>query len=553
MLHILEGIELPLDDFTDAVEDIFGASDAEHNVMSPALEERKTELLHFFRSLSECGDRLPQPECSMGHADVVAAMTHSYPKAEALAALQDFMELVHAHLQTTGPPCSSIMHQADPAMGASAEIVEDQPGEDQLEPASSGPLPLEGIRLADSLDETEADGHAPGTAEEPPAGSQDADEGTPSGVQQLFPQQTQTDSDVDIVNTPSDQSAVRGALRMPSRFAWEEPAAEPDQDAADVEAGASSAPEAVASEAAPAVEPDQEDAVELAAGGSGDPQDAEAATQLQGLTESEQLVPDSCPSEPQPELTGEPRSELNFETQYQDAAPDQEMPDAEMADVQLPAEGADGGAEEEQTEEDGLGTENQENCSLQSNSQVQAAAAPSQGKKGSQEGSIGERGSQDRPQRAGPSAEPNQQPHNVESADSPPAVLRESLPLRDLPVPTPEAAFGRAEGAAAEGVHADGAADAGNREDLQGPAAEVGTDVEESYHNARDQSSSDAESEDGSSESDYDSPSWQPSTQGTLYGSEQQTQASRSQLRSQASTEASSGLDISGLRVRDTA
>lgn len=496
-------------EFTEAVEDFFEASD-EPSALSAALTERKAELLHFFKVLSECA------EGSMGHSDRVEAMAHTYPKEDALAALHEYMMLLRTHLQTSGTTCSSIARQAETAEGASAGTLIER---GQLETTSDSPAQVHDSELGHAPCSNAREAQRPVSPATAAAGSGEAAGESSVGVQQLSMQHTQTDSEVDIVNTPAHQEALRVVLRMPSRFAWTQPPPEPPQD--------------------------HEHSAETAAAAGGRPQspaaDADAAQQPGGLTESEQLVPDSYPSEAQPELTGEPPAELHHETQYQDAMHDQEMPGLEISPLRGPAEDADMGREEEQMEDDGVGTENQENCSLHSNSQ--AAAVASQGKKGSQEGSLGEKGSQDRPQQVASPARPEEaeavggQHRIMQASGSPSAVLQDSVPLRDCSLSLPEAAavltnIGNSAAAAAN-ARAEG--DARVPDGKQEPAPEVLTDVEDSFHDAQALSDSDAESEGDSSESDYDSPSWQGSGEDLLFPSEQQSEAARSQLHSQAS------------------
>lgn len=495
-------------EFTGAVEDFFEASD-EPSALSAALAERKIELLHFFKVLSECA------EGSMGHSDRVEAMAHTYPKEDALAALHEYMMLLRTHLQTSGTTCSSIARQAETAEGASAGTLIER---GQLETTSDSPAQVHDSELGHPPCSNAREAQRPVSPATAAAGSEEAAGESSVGVQQLSMQHTQTDSEVDIVNTPADQEALRVVLRMPSRFAWTQPPPEPPQD--------------------------HEHSAEPAAAAGGRPQspaaDADAAQQPEGLTESEELVPDSYPSEAQPELTGELPAELHHETQYQDAMHDQEMPGQEISPLQGPAEDADMGREEEQMEDDGVGTENQENCSLHSNSQ--AAAVASQGKKGSQEGSLGAKGSQDRPQQVASPARPEEekavsrQHKIIQASGSPSAVLRDSVPLRECSLPLPEAAAAPTDidtSAAAANARAEG--DARVPDGEQEPVPEVVTDVEDSFHDAQALSDSDAESEGDSSESDYDSPSWQGSGEDLLFPSEQQSEAARSQLHSQAS------------------
>ena len=493
-------------EFTEAVEDFFEASD-EPSALSAALAERKTELLHFFKVLSECA------EGSMGHSDRVEAMAHTYPKEDALAALHEYMMLLRTHLQTSGTTCSSIARQAETAEGASAGTLIER---GQLETTSDSPAQVHDSELGHSPCSNAREAQRPVSPATAAAGSEEAAGESSVGVQQLSMQHTQTDSEVDIVNTPADQEALRVVLRMPSRFAWTQPPPEPPQDrehSAQPAAAAGSRPQSPAA-------------------------DADAAQQPEGLTESEQLVPDSYPSEAQPELTGEPPAELHHETQYQDAMHDQEMPGQKICP--LPAEDADMGREEEHMEDDGVRTENQENCSVHSNSQ--AAAVASQGKKGSQEGSLGEKGSQDRPQQVASPARPEEaeavggQHRTTQASGSPSVVLQDSVPLRECSLSLPEAAAAPTNvdtSAAAANARAEG--DARVPDGEQEPVPEVVTDVEDSFHDAQALSDSDAESEGDSSESDYDSPSWQGSGEDLLFPSEQQSEAARSQLHSQAS------------------
>lgn len=499
-----------MDCFAATVEALFEASDDDPKEIASALADRKTELLRFCKALSE----LAGTESS-AHSLLVAQTTYSYPKADALAALSEVVKALRAYLQTSGPTCITAPSQAE------------SPGAGCVQANAENQLPVMGT--------DGPAGQAKNTAWS--SGSPVADlEGTSAGdMQQLSMKQSFANSDVDILNTPTSQSqrALVTRLGMPSEVSRREPDLTPVDSSNGPAAGSEEGPQ---------------------------PGDGGMALQPADLTESQLLVPDSYPSdrpadeahpvligdcpaglqpeaqyvvhaetqyqdvligdgqaEPQPEA--QPQDVVHAGTQYQDVMEDEEMPEQQLSGWRAQDQEAE---EEVQMEEDGMGTENQENCSLHSNSQ--APAAYSQGKKGSQEDNARASASPERPALHGMSDEA-QADHQEPDTDVDLEAARADAEADAGGDSVGNKAFVEA--------HEDPPADA---EAMHAPEAEEVAVAEEDFRDAQAVPSTDAESDEGSSESDYDSPSWQGSEEDLLFGSEQQDKAAKSQSESQVTS-----------------
>ncbi|BDA47832.1 hypothetical protein COCOBI_11-0890 [Coccomyxa sp. Obi] len=492
--HDLEENGVPLDCFAETVEALFEASDVDSEEFAAALADRKTDLLRFCNALADLAGT-DTSEQSLAHSLVVGQLSYSYPKADALAALSEVVEALRAYLRPLDPACNTVPPQADAAGSPVAGCEHANTEEEQPVMGGDGPAGRPQNTVAQSTGSP-----APGL-EAIAAGD----------MQQLSMKQSCANSDVDILNTPTSQSqeALVTRLGMPSRAPWNEP------DPNSVNHGNDHAP---GEEAIP------------------QPGDGGIVLQPADLTESQLLVPDSYPSdrpadEAHPELIGDGPGEqqpealsedvVHAETQYQDVLQDEEMPQQELSEWQV----ADQEAEEEvRMEEDGMGTENQENCSLHSNSQ--APAAHSQGKKGqeSQEDNIRGSDSPERPQHLALHGMPDETQGEYQQLD-----MDEGLEAARAGAEAHEAGDFAGISASLE-AHEDPPADA---EALHASEAEVVPDAEEDFQDAQARPSTDAESDEGSSESDYDSPSWQGSGESLLYGSEQQDMAAKSLSESQ--------------------
>ncbi|CAL8469711.1 g9253 [Coccomyxa elongata] len=479
VLHDLEENELPMDCFADTVEALFEASDDDSEDFAAALADRKNDLLRFCNALAGVAGT-----DSSAHSLLVAQTSYSYPKADALAALTEVVQALRAYLQTLGPACITLPPQADAAGSLVAGCEQANSKGEQPAMGREGP-----------------GGQPPDTAQSTGSTAPGLERAAAGDMQQLSMKQSCANSDVDILNTPTSQSqrALVTRLGMASRHPWKQPDPTPVDHGDDPAAGDK-----------PVAQP----------GDGGSP------LQPADLTESQLLVPDSYTSEmpasdAHPELLGdggaEPQPEAQSqdvghpETQYQDVLQDEEMPEQELSEWQVPDREAE---EEVGMEDDGVGTENQENCSLHSNSQ--APAACSQGKKGSHEVHI--RGS-DSPE--GPQGMPLLgMPHEAQAEYEEPN-MGEGLKAARAGAEAHAAGDSAGNNALVE-AHEDVPADA---EAMHAPEAEVVPDAEEDFQ--------DAESDEGSSESDYDSPSWQGSGEDLLFGSEQQDKGGKSQSESQ--------------------
>ena len=487
------------------MEALFEASDSESEDFSAALADRKTELLRFCKALTELAGT-----DSSATSLLVAQTTYSYPKLEALAALSEVVEALRAYLHPLGAACNTASSQADvpekPCMQATAEgqpLVMDIDG--QAGNAQSNDSPASGLQAAVAGD-----------------------------MQHLILKQSCANSDVDLLNTPTSQS--QQALLTRLRVACRDPWVEPDPNPADLGNHRAAGHEAIAQ-----------------------PGDGGMALQPADLTESQLLVPDSYPSgmaadlahpvlvgngpdKPQREAQSVTHAETQYqdvlttdgpnepqpeaqhvvqaETQYQDAVQDEEMPEKQLSsewrEPDQEAEEVDG------MEEDGMEAQNQENSSLHSNSQ--ALAADSQAKKGSQEDNSRGSASQERPQNAPLHGMPGEAQAELQELDV-------DVGLKGT------RANAKADAAEYSGhVSVEAHEDPADAEALHGAGVEVVADAEEDFQDAQAIPSTDAESDGGSSESDYDSPSWHGSGEDLLLGSEQQDKAAKIQSERQVSS-----------------
>lgn len=469
-LSVLEGNELRIDEFAEAVELVFETTGSDKPpAMLAALAHRKEELLQLSEVLSKSSRRRLSHGGRAAHSDLVGDIFHTYPKAAALAALRAILQAQQMHMQSYTPRASPIP-QGDRAEGLIAEDVEILAHDNSLA-CSLG-------NAVDMKHEAERKSASESPVDEAMCKQGPADEARQESHQLVV----NFSARFNVVNKQPEQTDVLTKLRMPSDFSWNEPVGE--------------------AMIAPQVGSD--------AGTPGHPLN---------LTESQLLVPDTYPSEPQPEAAAVMAAQVQTETQYHEVLQDEEMPDQEA---------------EALSEDEGLVAENQENCSLHSNSQALDAGAallsmPSQGKKPSQEDSSKEHGSQGFPRLSAPHGTAPaefQELHIDPASGSHTAVQRD--PVQESLPGQPEAADGSAEPNASLGAAATEVQDA-----MQAPAPEVMTDVEESFHDVQIHPSTEAESDDDSSESDYDSPSWEGSGH-DLLGSEQHTTTTRSQSQSQA-------------------
>lgn len=479
-----------MDFFADTVEALFEASDDDSEECAAALADRKNDLLRFCNALAGVAGT-----DSSAHSLLIAQTSYSFPKADALAALSEVVQTLRAYLQTLCPARITLPPQAD-AAGSLVTVCE--------QAKSKGEQPVMGRE--------DPGGHPPDTAQSTGSKAPGLERAAAGDMQQLSMKQSCANSDVDILDTPTSQSqrALVTRLGMASRHPWKQPDSTPVDHGNDPAAGDKAVPQ---------------------------PVDGGIPLQPADLTESQLLVPDSYPSEmpasdAHPELLGdggaEPQPEApsqdvgHPETQYQDVLQDEEMPEQDLSEWQVPDQEAE---EEVGMEDDGVGTEIQENCSLHSDSQ--APAACSQGKKGSQEDHI--RGS-DSPE--GPQGMPllgmpdeAQAEHQEPNMGEGPKAARAGAEAHAAG----ESAGNSALMEAPEDVPADAEA-------MHAPEAEVIPASEEEFQDAQAGPSTDAESDEGSSESDYDSSSWQGSGEDLLFGSEQQDKGAKSQSESQVSS-----------------